>query len=136
MQYPRLPSLTVASQMPRPCRDGARIVEAPAQAAVGGSYVLIQGLIDDRRARAGDMRDYTALDDVAEIWSDNTATGEDEVGNPGAGMYRYASGGQRYLPGQHPERDADAFNPEGTVTVYDTRPENERPPQYPPPKRA
>jgi len=81
-------------------------------------------------------RDYTALDDVAEIWWDNTATGEDEVGNPGAGMYRYANGGQRYLPGQHPDRETDAFKAEGSVTVYDTRPENERAPQYPPPNRG
>lgn len=83
----------------------------------------------------GDMRDYTAVDNVAEIWWDNTATGEDEVGNPGTGMYRYVNGGERYLPGQHPTGDTTAFNPEGTVTVYDTRPEEERAPQYPPPQR-
>ena len=83
----------------------------------------------------GGMRDYTAVDNVAEIWWDNAATGEDEVGNPGAGMYRYVNGGERYLPGQHPNSDTTAFNPEGTVTTYETRPEAERAPQYPPPQK-
>lgn len=81
------------------------------------------------------FRDYTALDDVAEIWWDTDASGEDEVGNPGVGMYRYVAGGKRYLPGQHPTSDPFVFNEEGTVTVYETRPENERAPQYPPPEK-
>lgn len=77
--------------------------------------------------------DYTNLDDVTEIWWDGTATGEDEVGNSGAGMYRYVDGGVRYLPGQHPSTDPKPFVMEGTVTVYDKPPPGEESPDYPPP---
>lgn len=79
--------------------------------------------------------DYTNLDDVTEIWWDPQATGEDEVGNQGVGMYRYVDGGVRYLPGQHPSTDPKAFVMEGTVTVYDTPPPGEESPDYPPPPR-
>ena len=75
--------------------------------------------------------DYTNLDDVTEIWWDPSATGEDEVGNSGAGMYRYVDGGARYLPGQHPSTDPKAFDPEGTVTTYETPPPGEEQPEYP-----
>ena len=74
--------------------------------------------------------DYTNLDDVTEIWWDPAASGEDEVGNPGAGMYRYVDGGFRYLPGQHPGSDPKVFDPEGTVTVYETPPPGEEQPEY------
>lgn len=75
--------------------------------------------------------DYTNLDDVTEIWWDPSSTGEDEVGNSGAGMYRYVDGGARYLPGQHPSTDPKAFDPEGTVTTYETPPPGEEQPEYP-----
>ena len=75
--------------------------------------------------------DYTNYDDVTEIWWDPSATGEDEVGNQGAGMYRYVDGGVRYLPGQHPSTDPKAFDPEGTVTTYETPPPGEEQPEYP-----
>ncbi len=78
--------------------------------------------------------DYTNYDDVTEIWWDPTSSGEDEVGNPGPGMYRYVDGGHRYLPGQHPSSDPKAFIEEGTVTVYDTPPPGEEQPDYPHPK--
>ena len=78
--------------------------------------------------------DYTQYDDVTEIWWDPGATGQDEVGNQGRGMYRYVAGGKRYMPGQHPKTTASAFKTAGTVTIYDQRPANERPPDYPPPK--
>ena len=47
--------------------------------------------------------DLTAGDDATVIWWDPNATGPDEVGNVGTGLYRYADGGARYLP----ERMAD-----------------------------
>lgn len=76
--------------------------------------------------------DYTLLDDVTEIWWDAAATGEDEVGNAGVGMYRYVDGGTRYLPGQHPTSDPVVFeSPETAPTTYDEPPPGEAPPDYP-----
>lgn len=75
--------------------------------------------------------DYTAYDDVTEIWWDPAAPGEDEVGNQGAGLYRYVDGGVRYLPGTHPTSDPKAFVTEGTSTIYQTPPPGEEEPDYP-----
>jgi hypothetical protein len=77
------------------------------------------------------FRDYTQYDDVTEIWWDRTAIGEDEVGNTAAGMYRYVDGGKRYLPGQHPTSDPRVFDPNGSPTMLDAVPPNERAPDYP-----
>src|SRR5207302_1558228 len=46
---------------------------------------------------AGD--DYGARDDVTELWWGATATGPDEAGGQGVGIYRYVDGGRRYVPG-------------------------------------
>ncbi len=78
--------------------------------------------------------DYTAFDDVTEIWWDPTAPGEDEVGNQAAGLYRYVDGGKRYLPGTHPKTDPKVFVNEGTSTIYQTPPPGEEEPDYPHPK--
>ena len=78
--------------------------------------------------------DYTSYDDVTEIWWDPSAPGEDEVGNPGAGQYRYVDGGKRYLPGQHPKTDVKAFQDAGSVTIYETPPPGEEEPTYEHPK--
>jgi hypothetical protein len=67
--------------------------------------------------------DYTALDDVTEIFWDPSAVGEDEVGNTAAGMYRYVAGGKRYLPGTHPKTEPNVFNNAGAPTVYDQSPD-------------
>jgi hypothetical protein len=75
--------------------------------------------------------DYLANDDATEVWWDGTAAGEDEVGQQGLGMYRYVAGGRRYLPGEHPSDDPRAFDRDGTVTIYRTRPDQDRPPDYP-----
>jgi hypothetical protein len=79
--------------------------------------------------------DYTAFDDVTEIWWDPQALGEDEVGNRGIGMYRYVDGGKRYMPGTHPRGSPRVFDPNGSPTYYEHRPAAERPPDYPPPRR-
>lgn len=83
------------------------------------------------RAGIWPFTDYTNYDDVTEIWWDPQASGEDEVGNNGVGMYRYVDGGGRYLPGQHPTTDPKAFVEAGTVTVYDSPPPGEEQPDYP-----
>ena len=74
--------------------------------------------------------DYTSYDDVTEIWWDPSASGEDEVGNFGAGLYRYVDGGKRYLPGQHPTSDPKVFTNEGSVTIYEKPPPGEEEPTY------
>ena len=74
--------------------------------------------------------DYTSYDDVTEIWWDPSATGEDEVGNFGPGLYRYVDGGKRYLPGQHPTSDPKVFTDQGSVTIYDSPPPGEEEPDY------
>jgi hypothetical protein len=42
------------------------------------------------------------------------------------------NGGQRYKPGEIPEGPPAAFDPEGTVTIYDQRPATEAVPDYEP----
>jgi hypothetical protein len=79
--------------------------------------------------------DYTNYDDVTEIWWDPGATGEDEVGNQGAGLYHYVDGGKRYLPGQQPTSDPKVFDRNGSVTIYDSPPPGEEEPDYERPKR-
>jgi ABC-type branched-subunit amino acid transport system substrate-binding protein len=80
--------------------------------------------------------DWGGVDDVGVIWWDPTATGPDEVGREGTGMYRYASGGQRYTIGNLPgsPEEAGLFDLGSSVTVYDDVPEEDRVPDYPPPR--
>ena len=80
---------------------------------------------------AGD--DHGAADDVTELWWDATAAGPDEAGSGGVGMYRYADGGRRYLPGRQPATDTAAFTRADSVTIYDEPPPSDRPPSYPRP---
>jgi hypothetical protein len=75
--------------------------------------------------------DMTAYDDVTEIWWDPQATGDDEVGHPGVGMYRYVAGGKRYNPGEHPSTPAAPFVTEGSVVVYNEPPPSDKAPTYP-----
>ena len=49
-----------------------------------------------------DYVDLYGTDNLALIWYDPTATGEDEVGNTGTGLYQFADRGQRYGQGQLP----------------------------------
>jgi len=77
--------------------------------------------------------DYLAVDDMVEIWWDAEAEGPDEQGKEGKGMMRYANEGKRYLPGEMPDTDSDAFKEAGSVALLPEIPEDERPPEYPPP---
>lgn len=78
--------------------------------------------------------DYTGIDDLDLAWWDPAATGPDEVGNFGAGMWRHMDGGKHYLPGEYPWEEPDFFNPEGTITQHTSFPPGEAPPDYPPPE--
>lgn len=77
--------------------------------------------------------DPIAADDTTEIWWDRNASGEDERGVNGAGLYRYVDGGKRYLPGQWPTTEPKAFVTAGTVTIYQKPPAQDRWPCYPSP---
>lgn len=80
--------------------------------------------------------DYNGIDDAVEIWFDPKATGPDERGKDGVGMYRYVDGGKRYLPGKWPTGDPKLFTTDGSaVALYEQIPEADRPVDYPPPKR-
>lgn len=79
--------------------------------------------------------DFVGVDDTTEIWWDASATGPDEQGKMGKGMYRYANGGRRYLPGHIPHRPSDAFKRPGSVLMYrdpSQLPPSDRPPKVPP----
>jgi len=80
-------------------------------------------------------QDNGGTDDGTIIWWDPTATGEDETGNAGTGMYRYAKGGERYKLGEFPEsaEEAGLFDNDSSITVYDTTAPGEEEFDYPAP---
>ena len=82
----------------------------------------------------GDIRwpwpDYSGSDDVTEVWWDAEATGQDETGADGTGMYRYMNNGQRYLPGELGDSTGVPFDTANTFTILDAYPEADMPPSY------
>jgi hypothetical protein len=80
--------------------------------------------------------DWGGYDDAAIIWFDPAAEGEDEVGNEGVGLYRYANGGQRYTLGEFPDsvEEAGLFDVESSVTIFDQVPPEDDTPDYPLPE--
>ena len=76
--------------------------------------------------------DYNGVDDGTLIWWDPAATGPDEIRKDGTGMWTFVDGGQRYLPGEWPS-ESKLFDPDGAVTIYETAPPEETPPDYPSP---
>lgn len=89
---------------------------------VTGKGLITQATMSFGKHGLWPMNDYTAYDDVTEIWWDQTAQGPDELDNQGVGMYRYVDGGKRYLPGEHPRTDPKAFDKNGTVLIYSEPP--------------
>lgn len=78
--------------------------------------------------------DLGGIDDVAILWWDPDAEGENEIGQDGVGMYRYANGGQRYRLGELPSPEESGLHDVDTsVTVYDEIPPEDRVPDYPSP---
>ena len=76
--------------------------------------------------------DYHGVDDATVFWWDAEAVGPDEIRKEGTGMWAFVDGGQRYLPGEWPTENK-LFDPDGAVTIYDTPPPEETPPDYPSP---
>ena len=79
--------------------------------------------------------DYFGADDAALIWWNPDAKGVDELGNDGTGLWEFADGGKRYLPGDWPHTAPALFQPRTSVTGFDTFPPGEGPPSYPSPAR-
>jgi len=75
--------------------------------------------------------DYTAFDNVTEVWWNPNVTGEDEIGNHGAGMLEFVNGGKRYVTGEWPNSPPDVFNPANSVTGYESLPPSDQFPTYP-----
>ena len=67
------------------------------------------------------------------IWWDPNATGPDEVGNEGKGLYRYADGGRATCPGQWPTTKVGLFDDATSTTVLTSLPAADQPPSYPSP---
>ncbi|HEX4980156.1 MAG TPA: hypothetical protein VFV63_00575 [Ilumatobacteraceae bacterium] len=76
--------------------------------------------------------DYNGIDDATLIWWDPTATGPDEIRRDGTGMWQYADGGARFRPGAWPT-ESRLFDPDSSVTIFETPPPEEDPPDYPSP---
>jgi hypothetical protein len=76
--------------------------------------------------------DYAGVDDQTEVFWDPEATGEDETGTVGKGMWAYVDGGRRFLPGEWPEEPSGAFDRDGAVTMYTELPEGVERPSYEP----
>jgi hypothetical protein len=77
--------------------------------------------------------DWLGIDDFTEIWWNPDEVGPDETGADGPGMWMFVDGGTRYYPGDWPERDTKAFDPEGAESYAREAPEGEAPPPYPSP---
>ena len=79
--------------------------------------------------------DYFGADDATVIWWNPNATGIDELGNQGAGLWEFADGGKRYLPTDWTNHAPKLFDPSTSVTRFDHFPAGEGPPSYPSPAR-
>ncbi|HET6948774.1 MAG TPA: hypothetical protein VFI47_00260 [Acidimicrobiales bacterium] len=76
--------------------------------------------------------DWSGADDVTLVWWDADATGPDEVGGEGTGMYRYVDNGKRYLPGELADATGTFFAEADTFTLLQATPEEDLPPTYEP----
>jgi hypothetical protein len=100
---------------------------------IWGVITPIQG---DSRGEQGVWPHFDYGGAITLMWWDPEAESVDEVGNAGAGSYRFANGGDRYGPGELPDslEAAGLFDMGSSVVEYDELPEEDRPPDYPPPE--
>jgi Periplasmic binding protein len=78
--------------------------------------------------------DYYGSEDVAMLWWDSSASGEDEVGQVANGLYRAADGGKRYTRGKFPPKgQGGLFDTATSVTIFEQIPPEVGLPSYPPP---
>lgn len=79
--------------------------------------------------------DWGGWDDTGFLWWDPNATGEDEVGTVGTGLYQFTEMGKRYTLKDMPTEDPGLFDPETSITIYETIPPEYAPPDYPSPAK-
>lgn len=79
--------------------------------------------------------DWGGSDDTGILWWNPDATGEDEVGNVGKGLYEYTKMGERYTVDKMPSTDPGLFDPKTSITIYETIPKAYAPPDYPSPAK-
>lgn len=77
--------------------------------------------------------DYGGSDDAGILWWNPEAEGEDEVGVVGKGLYEYTKMGRRYTLDEMPTEDPGLFQEDGSITIFETIPEEYRLPDYPSP---
>lgn len=79
--------------------------------------------------------DPGGTDDIALVWWDAGASGEDELGSAGKGMYRYAAGAKRYTVGKLPASpdEAGLFDDASSILTFDEIPATDLAPTYPKP---
>ena len=77
--------------------------------------------------------DNYGSDDATLIWWNPDATGNDDIGNAGKGMYEYAADGKRYTLKGWPSTKVKLFDEANSVTVFKTLPPSDQPPDYPSP---
>ena len=75
---------------------------------------------------------YSSPADYTVLWWDATATGPDEEGHQGTGLYEYADGGKRYPSTVAPTGDIGLFDPATSVASFPVAPPSDRAPSYPP----
>jgi hypothetical protein len=77
--------------------------------------------------------DWAGIDDATVVWWNPKASGVNENGNNGAGLYEFADQGKRYRPGQFPKGESGLFDPATSVLLFKEIPASDRPPVYPSP---
>jgi len=78
--------------------------------------------------------DYWGSDDAGILWWDPNASGEDEVGKVGQGIYQYGNGAKRYTLGHFPAAgQGGLFDTATAVTVFPQLPTESSTPAYPSP---
>jgi hypothetical protein len=78
------------------------------------------------------MKDMEGIDDITKIWWNPDDEGEDEIHNPGKGVWQFVDGGKRYLPNEWKKGDFKAFDPDGASGILKETPESEPIPDYEP----
>lgn len=120
--FPAVEALYLAMQEVGPTLNNETVIEGLFNApAIGGN--LLNSYITFGNRGIWEETDYQGIDDATEIWWNPDATGPDETGAEGNGMYMYVDGGTRFLPGEWPEGTPDVFNEESAVAIYDELPE-------------
>jgi hypothetical protein len=78
--------------------------------------------------------DYWGSDDAGILWWDPNASGEDEVGKVGQGIYQFGNGAKRYTLGHFPAAgQGGLFDTATAVTVFPQLPPESSTPAYPSP---